>query len=82
MLGARMRGTDLHHNYAKCIDIRLPCIRRNSPDHLWCGPPRCKPPYTGYKDRVQSTNNGGEAEICQTGMATMVDEDVGLVGVR
>ena len=81
MPGTRIRGTDLHHNYAKCINIRLPCILTISHDHLWCGPPRCKPPYAGYKYRVQPTNNGGKAEIGQTGTATMIDENVELVGV-
>ena len=81
-INPRTPGTDLYYNYAKCIDIRLLGIHTISPDHLWCGPPRCKPLYAGYKDRVQSTNNGGEAEICQTGAATVVDEDVELVGVR
>ena len=82
MLGTGMRGTDLYDNYAKCIDIRLPRIHTISPDHLRCGPPRCKPLYAGYKYRVQSTNNGGKAEIGQTSTATVVDENVELVGVR
>ena len=50
--------TDLYHNYAKCIDIRFPCIHAISSDHLRCGPPRCIPAHAGYKDRVQPTNNG------------------------
>ena len=78
----RMLGTDLYDNYAKCIDIRLPCIHAISPDHLRCGPPRCIPAHAGYKYRIQPTNNGGEAEICQTGSAAVVDKDVELVGVR
>ena len=82
MFGARMPGTDLYHNHAKSVDIRLPCVHTNSPDHLWCGPPQCIPPYAGYKDRVQPTNNGGKAEICQPGTATVVDENVGLAEVR
>ena len=77
-----MSGTDLYHNDAKCIDIRLSRIRTISCNHLWCGPPRRKPPYARYNDRVQPTNNRGKAEICQTGTATMVNEDVGLVKVR
>ena len=77
-----MPGTDLYHNYAKSIDIRLPRIHRISLDHLWCSPPRCKPLYTGYRDRVQPANNGGKAEIRQPGTATVVDENVGLVEVR
>ena len=77
-----MPQTDLYDNYAKCIDIRLPCVHESSFDHLRCGPPRCKPAFTGHKDRVQSANNGGKAKICQTGTAIVVDENVDLVGVR
>ena len=79
MFNTRMPGTDLYHDYAKCIYIRLRCAHAISLDHLRCGPPRCIPAYAGYKGRVQPTDNGGEAEICQTGAAVVVDEDVELV---
>ena len=82
MLGTTVPRTDLYHNEAKCIDIRLACVYTISPDHLWCGPHRCKPPYVGYKDRVQPTNNGGKTEISQTGTAIVIDENIGLVEVR
>ena len=77
----RMQGTDLYYNNAKCIDIRLHHAHTISHDHLRCGPPRCIPLYTGYKDRVQPTNNRGKAEICQTSTATVVNENVGLVEI-
>ena len=46
ILGTRVTRTDLYHNYAKSVDIRLPRVHAISPDHLRRGPPRCKPPYT------------------------------------
>ena len=35
--------------------------------------------YFGHKNGAQSTNNQGEAKICQTGMAAAVNKNVGLV---
>lgn len=74
--------TDLYYNHSEGKHIRLLCIPVAFYENLRGSPPCGVSLYLGHKDRIQPTNNRGKAEVCQTSVAAMVDEDIGLAEVH
>ena len=70
--------TDLYHDHAKSEDVPFPGGFIASLEDLWRGPCRSISLRLSYGTRVHSPDNCGEPEICQTCVAAIVDENVGL----
>ena len=73
-------GTNLYHHHGESEDIGRSCIFITCLQDLRCGPPRSVSLHRSYEYGVELTSNRSEAEIRQTGVATVVDENIWLIG--
>ena len=69
-------GTNLHYDHSKSKHVRFPCDFVHSLDNLWRGPGSGV--FSGLCYGARSTNDRSELEICQTSVAAVIDENIGL----
>ena len=72
-------ATNLYHHHGESKDIRCSCIFITCLQDLRCGPPRSVSLHRRYEYGVESTSNRSEAEIGQTSVTTMVNENIRLI---
>ena len=70
--------TNLHHDHTKSENVCCWCGFISFLENLRRGPRLSISLYLRYENRVHPTNNRGKPEIRQTGLAVVVNENVGL----